>query len=86
VGTHAHLVGGFLPGGVQDTTTAGCDLLSGVHQEGRFANAGLTADQDEAAWHYAAAQDPVELAPGEDSAWRRLPGQLRQRHGTGAGE
>src|SRR5204862_4994955 len=48
--------------------------------DGRLADAGRAADQDERAWHEAAAQNTVELADaGLETAHRRGP-HLRERN------
>src|SRR2546430_5305444 len=57
------------------TTVAGLrDLSRGVHEHGRFADARLATDQDEAAGNDATAQHAVELRPG-----KRGPGRILGR-------
>jgi len=82
LGPHADLVTRFLACDVEHLARAG-HLRRGVHEEGRFADAGLAADQDQAPRDDAATQHAVELAPGEAGPGRLLGVDLDQRGGAG---
>ena len=65
--THGHLLLGFLAGDIERGKARG-DIAQGLQQDGRFADAGVTADQHHRAVHQATAEHPVEFAGGGGKA------------------
>ncbi len=60
MGAHRHLLERFLAGDVERFHGLG-EFAQGLQQQGGFPRAGVAADQNSAARHYAAAQYPIEL-------------------------
>ncbi len=60
----------------------------GLQEQGRFADAGVAADQDRRGRHQPAAQDPVELVQPRGAArrWRIRGGEVGERHVASLGD
>ena len=74
---HGHLLLRLLAGDVQGRQALG-DIAQGLQQDGRLADAGITADQHHRAIHQAAAKHPVQLAGDGGEAWHFLDADLGQ--------
>src|SRR5207247_8569066 len=59
------------------------ELVRGVHQEGRFSDARLAADENNAAGDDAAAEDAIELTPAQWHARRIFRADLAERQRAG---
>jgi len=73
---HRYLLQGFFPGDVQRFHPFG-QLTEGLQQQRRFPGAGVTADQNGAARHDAAAEYAVELFKSGGETRQRLQAYLR---------
>ena len=74
-GAHLHLCGGFLAGDIDHFQAIAGKTGGGLQQKGRFADAGITADQQRRRGHQPTAQHPVQF----------LDPRLRARRGGGDG-
>ena len=86
-GAHAHLVGGFLAGDVDDAAAAPRQRRAGLDQQRRLADARLAADQRRRPRHEAAARRAVELVDARQQArlGRMRSGKVLERERPAGG-
>ena len=84
---HPHLCAGLFARDVDGFQPGARKARGGLQQQGRFADAGIAADQDRAAGHQSATQNPVQFRHPRDAARRRrlVGGKTRQRNAAPLG-
>ena len=78
LGAQPHLRDGFLAGNVNDRLVAAGQRRSNLDQQRRFADPGITAEEQDRTTHEAAAGDAVELGEAGGKA-RGIAGRTRER-------
>ena len=84
-GAQLDLTRRFLAADIQRALSAFCQMIAYLQEQGAFANAGITADEDQAALDDAAAQNPVQLTDAGSCPDGSILRNILQGHGLRAG-